>query len=73
MTSQEKLNNVKAVLAEKDLEKGLIVTVDYNEFWGSGYDGEEVVREISSQTGLTVTECLFAQELSVTYLLEKQE
>lgn len=73
VTSQEKLKNVKAVLAEEDLEKGLIVTVDYNEFWGSGYDGEEVVREISSQTGLTVTECLFAQELSVTYLLEKQE
>lgn len=71
VTSKEKLKDVKDIMAGRDLENGLLVTVDYNEFWGSGYDAEEVVREISSRTGMTVTECLFAQELSITYVLEK--
>lgn len=70
VTSREKLKEVRGVLEGRDLSHGLIVTVDNNEFWGSGYDGEEVVKEICKATGLSVRQCLFAEELSITYVLK---
>lgn len=73
VTSQENLKNIESILTKGSVGNRLIVTVDNNSFWGSGYDGEEVVREICGPTGFTVKECLFAPELSVTYLLERQD
>ncbi|GLC82448.1 hypothetical protein [Lacrimispora brassicae] len=70
VTSREGLANVDQILEGKDVSRGILVTVDNNSFWGSGYDAEEVVREICEKTGLLVVKCVFAQELSVTYLLE---
>lgn len=72
VTRKEKLQDMDSILKGRDTEAGLIVTVDNNAFWGSGYDAEAVVRDICGQTGMTVTKCLFAEELSVTYLLEKE-
>lgn len=73
VTSQDGLSHVDKILEGKDTSRGILVTVDNNRFWGSGYDAEEVVREISEKTGLTTVKCLFGQELSVTYLLKGQE
>lgn len=70
VTNKEKLKDIKGILEGRDLSQGLIVTVDNNEFWGSGYDAEEVIREICAQTGLSLQQCLFAEELSVTYVLK---
>ena len=70
VTNREGLATVDQILEGKEASRGILVTVDNNSFWGSGYDGEEVVRIISEKTGLRAVKCVFAQELSVTYLLE---
>ncbi|WP_024293344.1 glycosyltransferase family 39 protein [Lacrimispora indolis] len=70
VTSKEGLADADQILEGRDVSRGMLVTVDNNAFWGSGYDAEEVVREICEKTGLISVKCVFAQELSVTYLLE---
>ena len=67
---REGIRQVKEVLKGKDVQGGLIVYVDTNEFWSSGYDGETVMEELREATGFRGYTHLYSHELSETYLLQ---
>ncbi len=66
----EKIGQVSEVLEGKDCEEGLIVYVDTNEFWSSGYDGGEVMEQLKEAVGAGEYELLYDNILSQTYLLK---
>ena len=48
----------------------MIVYVDTNEFWSSGYDGGEVMEQLKEAVGAGEYELLYDNILSQTYLLK---
>lgn len=70
ITSEEKLDHIQDILKDRDVSSGLVVTVDNNAYWGSGYDPGQILNKIFEKTEFTQYECLFAQEFSATYLIK---
>jgi len=66
---EEEIGRVQEILAGKDATAGLVVYVDTNDFWSSGYDGKEVMEKLKEGTGAEGYEYLYSNELSETYLL----
>ncbi len=67
---KEDIVHVNKILEEKGINSGIVVYVDTNEFWSSGYDGEEVMEELKTLTGYSRYRLLYSHELSETYILE---
>lgn len=68
---EEQIGQVREVLEGKEIGDGLVVYVDTNEFWSSGYDGERVMEELMAATGLSEYCHLYSHELSETYFLRR--
>lgn len=66
---QEEIEHVQDIFEGKDLKAGLVVYVDTDGFWSSGYDAGEVLERIKQQTGAAGYEYLYGNVLSDTYLL----
>ena len=66
---QERIWQVQEILEGKDYSNGLIVYVDTNEFWSSGYDGQKVMEQLRAELGAEDFQYLYDNELSETYLL----
>lgn len=66
---REQIGQVKEILNGKDQSKGLIVYVDTNAFWSSGYNGQEVMEQLQAEIGAGGFQYLYGNELSDTYLL----
>lgn len=61
-------------LAEYIAQKGsdsLVVYVDVNEFWSSGFKSEEILPVLEAETGYKNAGLLYKYELSETYLLTR--
>ena len=67
---EEQIDRVGEIREGRDWEKGIIVYVDTNEFWSSGYDGEAVIKRLQEKGGFKRNRRLYSHELSETYLLE---
>lgn len=67
---EEKIGQIGEILEGKDCEEGLIVYVDTNAFWSSGYDGGEVMERLKEAVGAGGYELLYDNILSRTYLLK---
>ena len=57
-------------LAEKDSDT-LIVYIDTNKFWSSGFSPEDILPELERATGYGNAQLLYSYELSQTYLLTR--
>ncbi len=57
-------------IAEKNSDT-LVVYIDTNEFWSSGFDPEDILPELERTTGYTDAQLLYSYELSKTYLLTR--
>ena len=67
---EEQIGQVNQILEGRDSQKGLIVYVDTNEFWSSGYDAGAVIARLKEETGYANARKLYTHELSETYILE---
>ncbi len=67
---QERIWQVQEILRGKDQSNGLIIYVDTNEFWSSGYDGQKVMEQLQAELGAEDFQYLYGNELSETYLLK---
>ena len=67
---KEEIERVQELAEGKDWKKGLVVYVDTNDFWSSGYDGTEVMEKLKAETKAREYVYLYAHELSETYLLK---
>ena len=65
--SSEKLSEY---LENKDSDT-LILYIDTNKFWSSGFEPEKVLPALESETGYANAELLYSYELSKTYLLTR--
>lgn len=61
---------LKEYLAEKDSDT-LVVYIDTNKFWSSGFDPETVLPMLEAATGYGNAQMLYSYELSKTYLLSR--
>ena len=57
-------------LAGKDSDT-LIVYIDTNKFWSSGFSPEDILPELERATGYGNAQLLYSYELSQTYLLTR--
>lgn len=69
----ERIERVEEILGERDAADGLVVYVDTNAFWSSGYDGREVMERLKDRMGAAGYELLYSNELSETYLLKSMD
>lgn len=67
---EEQIGQVNQIMEGRDSQKGLIVYVDTNEFWSSGYDAGAVIARLKEETGFGSARKLYSHELSETYILE---
>lgn len=67
---KERIGQIREILEGRPRGKGLIVYVDTNEFWSSGYDAREIMEHLQEETGFENCHRLYSHELSETYLLE---
>lgn len=72
ITPRESIQQFDTIFAGKDIEDGIILYVDTNGYWSSGYDAEEVIKELAEYGGFTACKHLYGQELSQTFLLYKE-
>lgn len=66
---EAKIGQIQAILKGKDTKGGLVVYVDTNEFWSSGYDSREVMERLKKETGAEDCRFLYSNGLSETYIL----
>ena len=70
ISSAGHLDRLPVILAEKGTVDSLVVYVDTNDFWSSGYDDARVLEQIKKETGYHESRFLYENELSKAFLLE---
>ena len=61
---------LKGYLEEADSDE-CVVYIDISDFWGSGFDPDEMLAELLAETDYTTSQHLYHNALSDTYLLTK--
>ena len=61
---------LKGYLEEADSDE-CVVYIDISDFWGSGFDPDEMLAELLAETDYTASQHLYHNALSDTYLLTK--
>lgn len=70
VTDEPGLDSIADILDDRDTSGGILVIVDDNEYWGSGYEGEAVLGKIIEKMEFTEYEQLFQKELSSAYYVK---
>ena len=69
LTPKESIRRLESILRGKDISQGLVVSIDTNRFWSSGYDADEVLNSILKTGLFTEYEELYSYGLVATYVV----
>ena len=66
-TDDSKASNVSEFLENKDTDKGIVVWVDVDSYWSSGYDSNIVIKEILDNSSFSKSDLLYEYGLVEVY------
>ena len=69
-TNESNARNFRSIVLGKDIDDGMVIWIDTNKYWSSGYDAEQIIGTILNVSGFTQSKLLYETGLAEVYYVD---